>query len=902
MFFLKRSVSRLMLVLGVAAILSIQGVSALPPESQAQDAAPAAYTATELDAMIDGAIERERQVIRGVNERTPMVETYIQHMKADPVLGEVPASDQHFLGRVEFGRISRDNSYGSIGDIGRSGFFKHSASYIAELGRSLHLSSPGGGFIQVLFMDANGFDRQHYDFRFVRTDFLYATRTAVFDVSPVAGIHSAGRFRGRIWVETRNNYVVRFNGNFEGEGSGARENDHLDSWRTNTQGELWLPASVYVESGDRHGLKFKATTQMWGYSLKLPEPESDVTIAGAADESGDVSDLSPLAAQREWSRQAENSVVDRLFEAGLIDAPSEFDKTLEALANNILVYNNIFLPSPIRCRVLLTQPLESLSVGSTIIISKSLLNTTGVGNADGEQQMGNLNAILAFQIAHIILGHRLDVKYAFNDRLLYPDSQFSHIPMHHTDADNEAAARKAIQLLGAKELVGSQRYFGLYLQELQKNVRNLKALSQPLIGDGLVKSGSDPTFWLAALMDKAGKPEGSGAGQQDAGSLSGFLRSDAGSDQVFVVRGRNDPVLVAANAMPFEIVPVFIPLSYRSSDTPVGDHRERNYQVVRIFFATDRLPAKDAHQQVTFTGERSDRDGLTFGTAEVSIPRDHRMGALERPSILRLEFREDPESHVVLLNTTSLDGDSFQSELARRLQNDPGQQALVFVHGYNVTFEEAARRLGQMTYDLGFAGAPILYSWPSKGSLLDYPSDEASVEWSSPHFMAFLRTLQANNNVKTIYIISHSMGNRLVASALATPEAGQPGSKVHEVIMAAPDIDAGVFQHLADPLRHSAEHITIYESSKDLALEMSHRFHQFSRLGDTDPKMHVFNNYECIEATSVSTGLINHSYVGDNVSILSDIFDIIRNGAPASQRFRLSQRTMDGLTYWAFKP
>ncbi len=197
----------------------------------------------------------------------------------------------------------------------------------------------------------------------------------------------------------------------------------------------------------------------------------------------------PLGAQRAWVQQAEDNIVDRLFQAGLIDAPSEFDKTLEALAGNILAYNNITLSRPIRCRTLLTEPLESIAVGNTIIISKGLLDTTAIVSQDGAQQMGNLNAILAFQIAHIVLGHRLDTKYAFNDRLLFPSSSaFDRIPMHHTDADNTAAAKKALELLSAKELDGGQQYFGLYLQQLQQRVKALKTLNEPLIGDGLVKS------------------------------------------------------------------------------------------------------------------------------------------------------------------------------------------------------------------------------------------------------------------------------------------------------------------------------------------------------------------------------------------------------------------------------
>jgi hypothetical protein len=158
-------------------------------------------------------------------------------------------------------------------------------------------------------------------------------------------------------------------------------------------------------------------------------------VVNAQDVSNDAPDVSPLGAQREWQQQAEDNVIERLFQAGLLDAPSDFDKTLEALANNILVYNNIQVSRPIRVRTLLTEPLESLAVGNTIILSKSLIDTTSVITADGAQQMGDLNALLAFQLAHIILDHRLDTKYAFSDRLLFPStSVFERIPMHHTDA------------------------------------------------------------------------------------------------------------------------------------------------------------------------------------------------------------------------------------------------------------------------------------------------------------------------------------------------------------------------------------------------------------------------------------------------------------------------------------
>jgi hypothetical protein len=336
------------------------------------------------------------------------------------------------------------------------------------------------------------------------------------------------------------------------------------------QPDLWLPTSFYVEESDSKSvsrtLKFKAINHIWGYVLKAPPKEAENTsldVVGATDVSNEAQDVSPLGAQRAWVQQAEDNVVERLFQAGLLDAPSEFDKTLEALAGNILAYNNITLSRPIRCRTLLTEPLESIAIGNTIILSKSLLDTTAIVSQDGAQQMGNLNAILAFQIAHIILAHRLDTKYAFNDRLLFPTtSVFNRIPMHHTDADNAAAAKKAIELLSAKELEGGQQYFGLYLQQLQQRVKSLKALNEPMIGDGLTKSDNDQTFWLAAMMAKSPKLDMKDLKQQAAMPLSSFLRRDPWTDQVITLHAAYEPLLSPADKMPFEVEPVYIKLGY----------------------------------------------------------------------------------------------------------------------------------------------------------------------------------------------------------------------------------------------------------------------------------------------------------------------------------------------------
>lgn len=580
MIFRKQPAAGLALAL-LATALSAHSASAFPlgKKKQPQDLPAAKLTASQNE-LINKAIAREKEVIRVIKERAPLVETYIQNMRPDNVLGQAPESDQHFLGRVDFGQVIGGDQY----DINRAtatgqsrskfGFFRHSTSFLTGLGDSLHMNFNSVGFIQMLLMDSNDFDRQHYQFAYVRNEFLGNTPTAIFDVAPLTK-DKTGRFFGRIWVETQDGNVVRFNGSFAGSQTGSREYYHFDSWRTNVQPNLWLPTSFYVEESDprstTRSLKFKAISHIWGYALKMPQKESENTsmdVVGATDVSKEAQDVSPLGAQRAWVQQAEDNVVDRLYQAGLLDAPSEFDKTLEALATNILAYNNITLSSPIHCRTLLTEPLESLSVGNTIILSKGLIDTTAILSQDGAQQMGNLNALLAFQLAHIILGHRLDTKFAFNDRLLFPStSVFERIPMHHTEADNEAAAKKAMELLNAKELAGGEQYFGLYLQQLQERLKPLKALNEPMLGDGLVKSDNDPTFWMAPLIAKSPKLEMANLKQQAAMPLSSFLRRNPWTDQMVTLHPAYEPLLSPADKMPFEVAPVYIKLSYYKPPT-----------------------------------------------------------------------------------------------------------------------------------------------------------------------------------------------------------------------------------------------------------------------------------------------------------------------------------------------
>jgi hypothetical protein len=563
---------RTKLAVSIAAALPLvlcHPASAFPIGKKKQTQQEVRKLTAAQSALIDKAVTREALVVKTLKERTPIVETYIQNMRPDPVMGQTPDADLHFLGRVDFGKVINDTGYNK-GDAGtngkKGGFFKHSLGYIAGLSTALHLTYHESGFVQMLLVDSGSFNRSSYTFSYLRNDFLGTVPTMVFDVQPTKK-NAYGRFAGRIWIERNGGNIVRFNGDFDG-GTANRQFFHFDSWRTNVQEGLWMPTSVYVEETDpkspTHSLEFKAINYIWGYSLKTPSKDADeasLQVEGAVDESAQASDVSPLQAEREWIQQAEDNVIDRLFTAGLIDAPSDFDKTLAALANNILAYNNIPVSRPLKVRTLLTEPLESIAIGNTILLSKSLIDTTAVQTTDGAQQMGNLNALLAFQVAHIILGHHIDTKYAFSDRLLFPsESAFQKLPMHHTDQDNEEAAKKAMDLLSVKDLSDGQQYFGLYLQQLQARLKGLKALTDPQIGDSLLKP--DGTFWMQAIVGKGPKLNDTDLKQQAAMPLGAFLRFDPWTDQVIQMHSAYEPLLSARDKLPFEVTPVYLKLTY----------------------------------------------------------------------------------------------------------------------------------------------------------------------------------------------------------------------------------------------------------------------------------------------------------------------------------------------------
>ncbi len=498
-------------------------------------------------ALVEKASAQEKFLVKVVQQHAPLVQTYIQHLQPDPKLDQVPASDFYMLGRVSFDRNFTDSMYAK--NAPKKGMLSGSAHFLDGLTRQFTMQYSPNGFMDMMFLDTSEFDQQHYDFTFIHQEFLGDIRTAVFDVQPKPHL-GMGRFMGRVWIEDEGANIVRFTGTFS---SGGRRSlyFHFDSWRGNVQQDIWLPMAVYVQDQDFH-----AQTYFWGYALKLPSPTSsdteNVVVENAADNSDSGQDLSPLQAERHWANQTEQNVLDRLTQAGLLANPSDFDQVLETVTNNLVIGNKLDLPSPIHCRVMLTSSLESIAIGNTIILSKGLIDVLPYEE--------DLAAVLSFQLAHIVLGHNIDTRFAFNDRLLFPDeSTLQRIEMNHSPAQNEEAAHKAVEFFRNSVYQDKAANVGLFFEQLGGVQPHLASLLTPRLGDSLLRPDGQP--WLADLTKGAPALQVDDLQQIAALPLGSHLKIDPWSDKVVQLHVRPEPLLNARDKMPFEVTPIYYRLA-----------------------------------------------------------------------------------------------------------------------------------------------------------------------------------------------------------------------------------------------------------------------------------------------------------------------------------------------------
>ncbi|HEY9691103.1 MAG TPA: alpha/beta hydrolase [Oculatellaceae cyanobacterium] len=327
---------------------------------------------------------------------------------------------------------------------------------------------------------------------------------------------------------------------------------------------------------------------------------------------------------------------------------------------------------------------------------------------------------------------------------------------------------------------------------------------------------------------------------------------------------------------------------------------------IPVYFATDRKREDNNLTQVIYEGSRNPKEELEFGLAKVSIPADHRMGYIERPKWWKLEFSEDINKHIVLLNIESWTQEYFQTKLRESLFQLEEPEILLFIHGYNTSFKDAILRTAQITHDLKFLGTAICYSWPSAARLEMYPSDENNIEWTIPHLKEFVRFLLTMVGAKSVNAIAHSMGNRALARVIKETDLSalsDNSASLRHIIFAAPDIDADVFKQFAKDFYEKANFFTLYASSNDKALSASKKFHGgLPRAGDSGQEIVIVDGIDTIDASLVDTSLIGHSYFGDNRSVISDIFYLIKNNLLPGERVGLVAKKIRDLRYWLFQP
>jgi hypothetical protein len=419
----------------------------------------------------------------------------------------------------------------------------------------------------MIYADRNDFDRQHYEFHYARREFLGDVRCLVFDVTPKKDA-GRGRFVGRIWVEDQDFNIVRLNGTYN-RPSRNTFYFHMDSWRLNLVPGYWVPSYIYSEEGNftagaKNKLAFKAQTRLWGYNLKLGKVDDELTqirVDSVKDTSPDAQDASPLAAEREWQQQAEDNVVERLERAGLLAPEGDVDKVLQTVVNNLLITNNVELPRPVRTRVLTTSPLETFSVGNTIVVSRGLIDVL--------PDEGSLAMVLSHELAHIVLGHNLGSQYAFNDRMLFSDEgTFHNLGFKHIPEEETAADKKAIELLKASPYAQKLETAGLFLKALQTRAPQLSALLQAHLGNNITENGT--VTRMAALETSAPALDWNKLDQIAALPLGGRVKLNPWDDKVEMVKAQPVAITSARDKMPFEVTPFFPRLARYNATSPAG--------------------------------------------------------------------------------------------------------------------------------------------------------------------------------------------------------------------------------------------------------------------------------------------------------------------------------------------
>ncbi|KAA5538686.1 alpha/beta hydrolase [Adhaeribacter rhizoryzae] len=366
----------------------------------------------------------------------------------------------------------------------------------------------------------------------------------------------------------------------------------------------------------------------------------------------------------------------------------------------------------------------------------------------------------------------------------------------------------------------------------------------------------------------------------------------------------------AAGPLSNDGCPITLPKNLTDSEMKAAlsalEKAEDDKRRVTVFFCTNRkIVKKDSGLEIGNTNA-----ALSYGTCRVSIPRDHQMGNVETPiSLLGYTIEKpNPAKHIVVVSTRLTTREELFSLINEKTDESTRKDAFIFIHGFNNTFEEAMLRTAQFTYDLGFEGAPIMFSWPSQGSPLpnQYRVDERLNRLSIAPFKNFLRHFLQKSKANNIYLIAHSMGNRIMVAALKEMMTEEPylfrNRNIQEIVLTAPDISVNDFKRDIVPVvkgsKSNKTNLTLYASSDDIPLKISMGLNLSPRAGQAGPGILILPGIETIDATGVSSDFLKHSYFSSEGAVVSDLHYLFREKWRANQRKWLMPA---GKKYWKFK-
>lgn len=555
-------------ILAVALALCLAGTAFAqqnpPAQATNQPAATAGQPLTEQQ-VIGAILAREHQEVATLRHYSPIVETYIQDMRWDQQLGAVPEKDHYYLGVADLSRGVEDRTMLRDANAG----FIHKLNPIHDMTSLLGNAYVPAGFLQMIFVDPIDFDLQHYKLDYVRREFLGSVRCFVFDVTPLPK-SGDGRFQGRIWVEDQNYTIVRFNGVFVPVARTFGWNLHFDAWRTNVAPNMWVPSYIYSAESDLKDfpfghVRYRSQTRLWGYNLKLAGHQSefsDLTVESpqVQDQAQAAQDTSPVMAEREWQREGEDNVLDRLQRNGLVAPPGSVDKALDQVENNLEVPNNLDIEPEVRCRVLLTSTLEAFRIGHTIVITRGLLDVL--------PDEASIAAIIAHQLGAVITGQILPDEYSFNDTtMLSPQETLKRMSFRTSEADEEAAANKAVQLLKNSMYKDKLGTAGLFLKQLATEQKELPELISANLGNHV--------YMAQQLIQGSPELKPTDLTQVAALPLGSRIVLNSWDDSIEMAKSKPVQLLSAREKMPFEVTP-FMPYltRFQSSDAAAADPKQ----------------------------------------------------------------------------------------------------------------------------------------------------------------------------------------------------------------------------------------------------------------------------------------------------------------------------------------